>query len=194
MKHSFFAMMILLMVACEQGDSSTSTVTGGFADMPAGAVQTPYPDNEDLVQVEVSNASGDVLQQGDYLNGVREGVWTEFHPNGFVKSMTGYVNGAQQGQSIVIDDRGQAESTSFYHNGQMDGEYLKFNRTRIKEKRMYKNGKLNGLTEIFYADGKIMESSYYVDGLRDGVAKWYDQQGVVTIEYNYVKGEWIKDE
>ena len=39
-----------------------------------------------------------------------------------------------------------------------------------------------------------MEESNYVNGQIDGVAKWYDQEGNVTIEYTYENGKLIKNE
>ena len=37
-----------------------------------------------------------------------------------------------------------------------------------------------------------MEEGLYKNGTRDGVSKWYDQQGNVTIEYEYQNGALIK--
>ena len=135
-----------------------------------------------------------MLQQGDYLEGVREGVWTEFHPNGFVKLVVGYVNGRKQGQQLELDNRGQLEVRSTFYQDKLHGQYVKYNRTRIKEKKNYDNGQLSGLKEIFYGNGTIMEQSNYVAGQMDGIAKWFDQEGNVTIEYLYKNGELIKDE
>jgi antitoxin component YwqK of YwqJK toxin-antitoxin module len=37
-----------------------------------------------------------------------------------------------------------------------------------------------------------MEESLYKNGLRDGVSKWYDQEGNLTIQYEYKNGELVK--
>ena len=194
MKKAYIALLLLALFACNDQQINENSEAGSFADLPVGAVKEPYADNKRLVRVSVYSADGNVLQQGDYLDGIREGVWTEFHPNELVKLSVGYVNGAKQGQQIELDNRGQLEARSTFHVGVLHGQYVKYNRTRIKEKKFYANGKLNGLNEIFYGNGVVMEESNYVDGLRDGIAKWYDQEGNITIEYLYEKGEWIKDE
>ena len=164
------------------------------ADMPVGAIQEPFEDNPNMVKVTINDEAGKLIAYGIYLNGKREGSWTEIHPNGHVKNVSGYVNGLKEGQSVEIDNRGQLLEKFTYHNGELGGLYTKYNRTRIKEIKNYKKGLLEGKVEIFYDNAKVMEESYYKNGKRDGVAKWYDQEGKLSIEYNYVEGEWIKEE
>jgi antitoxin component YwqK of YwqJK toxin-antitoxin module len=47
------------------------------------------------------------------------------------------------------------------------------------------------VVKVYYDGGKIMEEGVYQGGLRDGVSKWYDQNGNVTITYEYKKGELV---
>lgn len=53
-------------------------------------------------------------------------------------------------------------------------------------------GKLEGLVKIYYDGGKIMEEGAYQNGLREGISKWYDQNGNETITYKYKNGELVK--
>ncbi len=192
MKQVIILFGVLFLASCT--DKSPEQPTAVVADMPAGAVQEPFEDNPNMVKVTVSDAAGNITAYGIYINGLREGSWTELHPNGHVKNVTGYVNGLKEGQSVEIDNRGQLLERFTYHNDKLDGPYTKYNRSRIKEIKNYKNGLLEGKVEIFYDNAKVMEESYYKNGKRDGIAKWYDQEGNVTIEYTYVDGEWIQDE
>jgi antitoxin component YwqK of YwqJK toxin-antitoxin module len=38
----------------------------------------------------------------------------------------------------------------------------------------------------------LQEESYYKDGKRHGLAKWFDKDGVPTIQYEYKDGELVK--
>ncbi len=192
MKKSIFFLSTLFFYACESATMEPPNIT--VEDMPAGAIQEVFEDNTAMMKVTVNNADGKMSAHGIYKNGKREGSWTELHPNGHVKSVTGYVNGLKEGQSVEIDNRGQLLERFTYHNGKLDGSYTKYNRTRIKEVKNYKNGLLEGKVEVFYDNAKVMEESYYKNGKRDGIAKWYDQEGNLSIEYTYVKGDWIKEE
>jgi len=159
--------------------------------IPAGANQETFEDKPGLVRVTV-NQGLTISQQGNYLNGKREGIWSEFHPNGLLKTATSYVNGTKEGLFIELNQSGQLTKRYFYHNNIRHGEYREFIYSTLKEERTYNMGKLEGLVKIYYDGGKIMEEGAYVNGLRDGVSKWYDQNGNVTITYEYKNGELVK--
>ena len=191
MKQAIILFGVLFLASCNNQPEATLVEA---ADMPAGAIQEPFEDNPSMVKVTLVDATGETIAHGIYVNGLREGSWTELHPNGHVKSVSGYMNGVKEGQSVEIDNKGQLLERFTYHNGELEGSYTKYNRTRIKEIKNYKNGLLEGKVEVFYDNAKVMEESYYKNGKRDGIAKWYDQEGRLSIEYTYVEGEWIKDE
>jgi len=191
MKQAMILLGVLFLASCT---TKTEQSIVAVADMPAGAVQEPFEDNPNMVKITVSDATGNTTAYGISLNGLREGSWTELHPNGHVKNITGYVHGLKEGQSVEIDNRGQLLERFTYHKDKLEGPYTKYNRSRIKEVKNYKNGLLEGKVEIFYDNAKMMEESYYKNGKRDGIAKWFDQEGNLSIEYTYVDGEWIKDE
>ena len=162
--------------------------------IPGHAEVMPYEDGSGLVRVTVYATDGTVLEQGDYLNNRREGVYSTFYESGLLKSTSGYVNGLKQGQEVTYDDRGTVEQRATYHQGVLEGSYVVYLRNRIKEKRNYIKGELNGELQKYYPTGGLMESTFYKDGQLDGVASWYDQQGNKTIEYTYEMGKLVKDE
>ena len=159
--------------------------------IPVGANQETFEDKPGLVRAIV-NEGPTLLQQGNYLNGKREGIWSEFYPNGLLKNATSYVNGAKEGLYVELNQNGQMTKRFFNHNNMRHGEYKEFNYSSLKEERIYKMGKLEGLVKIYYDGGKIMEEGAYQNGLRDGISKWYDQNGNVTITYEYKNGELLK--
>ena len=159
--------------------------------IPVGASQETFEDKPGLVRAIV-NEGQTLLQQGNYLNGKREGIWSEFYPNGLLKNATSYVNGAKEGLYVELNQNGQMTKRFFNHNNIRHGEYKEFNYSSVKEERIYKMGKLEGLVKIYYDGGKIMEEGAYQNGSREGISKWYDQNGNVTITYEYKNGELIK--
>jgi len=44
----------------------------------------------------------------------------------------------------------------------------------------------------FYDNGTIQEESNYENGVLHGLAKWYDQEGNLSIEYEYDEGKLVK--
>jgi len=187
--------LLSILSACGGKEDRSILVDGSeFPPIPASAIKEPYPDNPELIKVTINNSQGNIVSQGDYNRGFREGTWTEFHPNGFPMAMTSYVNGSKQGLWMTLDNRGQLLERAYYHEDQLHGSYIMYNRTRIKEERFYKNGALEGQLKKYYDNGNIMEESTYSEGKLNGIARWYDQEGNVTIEYEYKNGEWINPE
>jgi phosphoribosylformylglycinamidine (FGAM) synthase-like amidotransferase family enzyme len=205
MKSYGWAIVILILLAsCAQEKPNQKTsdqplvesITQSAVDsvstdpIPVGANQETFEDKPGLVRVSVNGPAAS--QQGNYLNGKREGVWSEFNPNGSLKSVTSYINGVKEGLYIELNPSGQLIKQFFNHNGIRHGEYKEFNYSSVKEERTYEMGKLEGLVKIYYDGGKIMEEGAYQNGQREGISKWYDQNGNVTITYEYKNGELVK--
>ena len=43
----------------------------------------------------------------------------------------------------------------------------------------------------YYDNGKLMQEAPYVNDELDGIAKWYDQEGNLSIAYRYADGELV---
>lgn len=192
MKFALFLFGLAMLVSCSESDSGTSSSPATAAGLPAGAIEEPFSDTPGLSRITLKDGSGNLAQSGITEDGDLEGNWVEYHPNGLVKSITSYVDGKKEGLMIELNNSGQLEKKMTYHNDMLHGEYKEFKYTVVKEERNYQNGKLEGLTKVYYDNGKIMEEGAYKNGTRDGVSKWYDQEGNVTIEYEYKNGQLVK--
>ena len=190
MKQLTVIFAFLVLAGCQ---STTQQPAVAAADMPAGAIQEPFDDNPNIVKVTVQDTQGNITAYGIYENGLREGSWTELHPTGHVMSITGYHNGVKEGAAVELDNRGQLLERFTYHNGKLHGPYTKYNRSRVKETKNYANGVLEGEVKVYYDNAKVMEESFYKNGKREGIARWYDQDGNLSIEYEYKDGVWLKD-
>lgn len=188
-------LLILLagtFLSCSDNSHSAGSEPIELAGIPPGAVQEEFADSPGLVKVSVNDNSGKVIAQGLFLNQKRAGSWIEYSATGKIKSLTTYVDGKKEGTMVELNESGQLLRQSNFHNDLQEGEYKEFNYGTVKEERFYKLGKLEGTVKIFYADGKLMEEGLYTNGVRDGISKWYDQQGNMTIEYEYKAGVLIK--
>ncbi|MEQ9425391.1 MAG: toxin-antitoxin system YwqK family antitoxin [Cyclobacteriaceae bacterium] len=176
--------------ACNESSSDIDLVNA-YADAPPGSQRIPYPEKEGLVKVIQTGRDGEVLQEGDYLNGIREGYWTEYHPNGIVKTMSNFKNGKLHGAYISLDSRGNITEKFSFLEGLKTGTYHKYDRGKISVTMEYQNDLVHGNVQRFYPNGNIQEESNYASGILHGKARWYDQQGNVTIEYTYENGDLI---
>jgi antitoxin component YwqK of YwqJK toxin-antitoxin module len=161
-------------------------------DLPVYAEVEAYESFPGLSHATLS-LEENIDEEGDLLDGRKNGSWTVYHKNELVKSMTTYVKGIQQGNAIEMDDKGNLIKKVHYVNGIENGEAIFYAKGKIIERKQYENGQLTGKKSKFYSSGKIMEESTWSEGKMHGPAKWYDQDGNVTIEYEYNQGDLIKE-
>ncbi|MEQ9299186.1 MAG: hypothetical protein RIF33_11500 [Cyclobacteriaceae bacterium] len=186
--------LLLLIAFLGLFSCSTPVEEGDFSDLPEGAILEDFTDDPDL-KMATLYAGADIVAQGEYFRGMRSGSWTAYYAStGGVKSITTYINGQKEGVFIQLNDQGALEEKLSYHKDLPHGKYRKYKRGRIIEEREYAYGQLDGLMKKYYDNGTVMEESIFSAGIRNGMAKWYDQEGKLTIEYEYVNGELIKED
>lgn len=183
----FAAVIICVLVGCDS-KSQISNVEG----LPPGGIYTEYEDVPGLVHVTY-NLNGQTTEEGDILNEKRHGTWISYFPSGKIKTIISYLHGVKQGPEIRFENSGYVVSKTTFVRNQMDGEFRAYSRGIVIERKFYKGGELNGVVQKYYPDGSIQEESNYVKGVIDGEARWYDQQGNVTIRYVYENGELVDD-
>ena len=89
--------LVMFLYACDDKKNNAILVDESeYPPLTVSAVKTPYADNPDLIKVSATNTEG-LTEEGDYLYGLRNGIWTEYHANNYPKLVTGYVEGKKQG-------------------------------------------------------------------------------------------------
>lgn len=67
-----------------------------------------------------------------------------------------------------------------------DGEWFSYNyKGGLISKVNYSEGKLNGLLELFFINGKIQFNGNFINGKKNGVWKYYNDKGIIIIEGEY---------
>ncbi|MEO9485548.1 MAG: hypothetical protein ABJG47_18960 [Ekhidna sp.] len=188
MKKGFW-ILALVIAAC---GGSNSTTEYDDSQIPGGAIMQDYAGISGLQKGTVT-IDGITVGEGDFLNGRYHGTWTSYTNEGWPQSITTYNNGKKQGIQLLFDNIGYVQVKASYYDDQLNGEYIVYNRRKISERKNYVSGVLHGIQERFYVDGTKMEESNYVNGKIDGMARWYDEEGNLTIEYEYEMGELIEE-
>lgn len=78
-----------------------------------------------------------------------------------------------------------------YDDGYLDGLYLVYNKAthRYKEIGSYLNGKQHGTYKQYFDNGVLADDSYFFKGGRDGITKIYYENGKLRGVINYVNGK-----
>lgn len=107
------------------------------------------------------------VEEGEYENGRKVGVWKVYYPSGDLKSEITYENGRPKGPY-----------TTYYKNGQ------------IEEQGNWSLTKNYGSFKRYYENGQVAQDFTFDDsGKRNGSQKYYHENGQLMIEGNWNGGK-----
>lgn len=122
------------------------------------------------------------LRTADQVNrydnsGNKRGPWISFHPNGVLASEGYFMNGKKNGIFKTYDKRGNLLTLEKYRDGELvvDSE----------------ESVILDLRSTYYADGTIKSTGGYIDDLKEGTHRLYDQEGNIEGGELYSKGQKI---
>ncbi|MDP3442797.1 MAG: hypothetical protein Q8T08_08055, partial [Ignavibacteria bacterium] len=112
--------------------------------------------------------NGKIVGQGIInLNGLKQGLWKDYYPDGTLKSQGNYTDGAQVGAWEFYYPKGELEQRGTYND----------------------KGKPNGKWTWYFSNGSILREEIYRNGLRDGLMTEYNSEGTITAQGDYIDGK-----
>lgn len=158
--------------------------------------------SQQIYNVRVSSMADGAFEQyygavkvtGDVMNGMKEGLWIENHPNAELPHfIIQYKEDKKDGLYMEFDKQGNLVKMVDYKNEMLHGDYYVWNKNgRITKKQQYKEGLLDGKSVIYTDKGFIQEESEYKEGKRHGITTWYlteeKMQGPKYVMYTYQNG------
>ena len=97
--------------------------------------------------------------------GMEDGPFEQFYPNGVLQVEGMVVNGKRSGQWVSYHPAGNKQSENSYTNGVLEGK-----------------------TVVYYPSGQIMYIGYFSSGKNDGQWLYFDEEGTLTKEVLYKNG------
>ena len=111
-----------------------------------------------------------INEKGDLVNGLQEGIWTNYYRNGQKKYIENYKNGLKDGTFIDWNENGQKTNEINYRDGIYHGDFLGW-----------------------YPSGQIRLESYINNSKSDGVVTYWKLNGDKWFEAVFKNGERIGD-
>ena len=107
--------------------------------------------------------NGQLVEEGEYVNNRKTGVWTKYYPNGNKKHELTFANNIANGYAKI-----------YYRTGQ------------LQEEGIWKMNRWSGQYKYYYPDGVLKyDWNYNGSGKREGEQKYYHENG--TLQY---LGDW----
>ncbi|MCB0807453.1 MAG: toxin-antitoxin system YwqK family antitoxin [Bacteroidales bacterium] len=153
-------------------NGKVKTVASYKDETPEG-IRREYSPEGDVVAGYIFK-NGTMIGEGIINDeGIKDGPWKEYYPNGAIKSEGTYNNGNRTGQWKFYHPNGQLEQIGSYN----------------------KNGKEDGQWTWYYATGDLLREESYFNGMIDGHSVEYDKNGEVISEGDYIEdlrqGTWV---
>jgi len=178
--------LTLAIISCNQGNVSapaTKSSIEGYTSVSQGSYN----------KLTSNHPEGGIKEEGYAKNGSKEGTWLKYDKEGNLIGITSYLDGNISGPDIEMNNRGQVTKKQYFLDGIPHGVYGEYKFGRALKEVNYTNGKMDGIYQEFYNNGKLQRSITYVNGVMDGPMKYYNEEGEVTLEYTYKDGEKVGD-
>ena len=120
-----------------------------------------------------------------YVNNLKEGEAIRYHPNGQIYIRTNFINDHKVGIEKEYDFGGKLVRGSHYDKVKTGQEKLYYKSGAIKEKNIYKEGRLEGKCKTFYESGGLESEKMYMLGKLHGESRNYYKNGSIYSIYNY---------
>lgn len=169
---------------------SGSVNTGGNAGLDGYTTEKLAGTN--VIRAYKTNAGGQMIEEGYVSGGKRNGTWMTFYDGdhkGKIKTIASYSDGLLSGPYLELSNRGQIEKEVNYANNQYNGRFASYKFGRVEQESFYKDNKLDGTFKQFDSKGKLQKEINYKDGLQHGMMRYYNEEGRVTVQYDYKNGE-----
>ena len=135
-------------------------------------------------------AANNTVEEGEYLNNKKEGVWKHYWPNGNKKSEIKYHYNRPQGPYKVFYNNGQLEEEGNWDRNKNIGEFRRFYDNGQPQQEFYftDSGKRNGIQKYFHDNGQMELEVSIINGKESGVMKRYNPDGTMKQEMVLVNG------
>ena len=135
--------------------------------------------------------NGKLFLEALYERGTPVGEWKYFHDNGQLSRTVKYDDGKPNGEIEVRRADGTLQAKRIYKNAKRDGQWLVYDDSGEKPSREdnYVDGKLNGVSKLWYDNGQLAQEIKLKDGQRHGVSTEWDKEGVKRAEVTFANGK-----
>ena len=129
--------------------------------------------------------NGQVTDSVRWNNGKREGWMVSYRSDGSLRQQTLFQADQKEGKSLIYNEQNQINGYRWYKNNRLIASE---NFNRIDDQ-----GRKTGPWKMFHSSGRLIETGFYVDDLKDGVFQFFDANGRVVDVKEFRKGKEVID-
>ena len=139
--------------------------------------------------------TGKLRVSGNYKNGVLDGEFKAYYPNGNLQGEVNYKNGEMNGEFKEYHENKNIRLSGSYKNSLQDGEWKSYLEDGTLETIVnYKDGELNGLKEDYYKNGNVWTRQEFKNNDLDGVYEVYYENGNPQLKAKIKNGQTVEEQ
>lgn len=164
-----------------------------------GLWRTFYPEGGLMTEGEYLNGirngewifyfpNGNIEQRGFYnQNGKEHGEWRWFYPNRSLRRIENFINGLRNGEMIEYSISGKIIARGNFLDDEEDGNWF-YQEDGYRQEGYYVNGERDGEWKHYFPDNTLSFVGSFIDGYPDGRHIHYNPNGSVRLAGNYIMG------
>jgi antitoxin component YwqK of YwqJK toxin-antitoxin module len=131
------------------------------------------------------------VEEGRYINNLREGQWTGYYCSGKLKFQITYLHDRKIGPARMFYSNGIVSEEGYWNINHWEGGYRFFhhNGKPYHEFSFNSAGKREGLQRYYHESGKLMTEGVWHESKESGTIKEYNSQGQLIAEKTYNDGQ-----
>jgi len=138
-------------------------------------------------------ANGKIEQTGKYDDkGKLTGKWVWYYPSGNILREESYLNGLADGMTSEFAEDGTIIAGGEYIEGEEEGDWT-YNNEGYREEGSYAFGLRQGVWKYYYPDGTLQFEGEFIDDNPNGKHKYYWDNGNLKEEDEYLMGTKVGD-
>ncbi|MBE0662512.1 MAG: toxin-antitoxin system YwqK family antitoxin [Bacteroidales bacterium] len=158
--------------------------------------QGTYKNNKKTGEWIYYHENGTLEQKGTYDDeGKPVGEWVWYYDNGNLWREELFINGLQDGLVTEFDPFGKIISEGEYFEGLEEGKWI-YNFENHKIEGSYSSGRRNGVWKHYYSNGQLSFEGQFIDDNPNGKHIYYWEDGNKKDEEEYImgrkEGDWIR--
>lgn len=141
------------------------------------------------------NDTGKLRVSANYKNGVLEGEFKAYYPNGNLQGEVNYVNGEMNGDFKEYHENKKIRLSGSYKNSFQEGEWRSYLEDGTLESIInYKAGEFHGIKEDYYKNGNVWTRQEFKNNDLDGVYEVYYENGNPQLKAKIKNGQTIEEQ
>jgi len=148
-----------------------------------------YRAKSDRLFASLFDTDGKLYAKGVFEGTIRDSTWN-FYSGEKIVQIENYLLGKKEGKSTGFDQYGKVLWEREWKKDQLDGKSIEYYPTGLKRNEIsFVEGIKNGVAQFYDQDGNLSMQGFYKDDLSDGDWKVFEKDGRIKYQIKYAKGD-----